>query len=156
MDPEESSTLWDTPFLVKASAKKRRGGKESWATLLDTFTFFGKNIIYAQCENSHSSFTKGTNSWFWLKGRTEHLYGATVAGKLKNCWKQENLNLLLHGWLRPTWMWHKQHCYRSLFIPLPDVECVLEDGVHDPTNAEGRLDDIWNNFFHCGQTQAAC
>lgn len=31
----------------------------------------------------HNCWTKGLKSWFWLKGRMEHLYGATVAGKLK-------------------------------------------------------------------------
>lgn len=35
----------------------------------------------------HSSLTKGTNSWFELRGSTEHLYGATLAGKLKYCQK---------------------------------------------------------------------
>lgn len=53
----------------------------------------------------------------------------------------------------------EQHSYRSLFVTFSDLECVLKDGVHDPSNAEGRLDYIWNNFLHCGQqrqTEVVC
>lgn len=39
---------------------------------------------------------------------------------------------------------------RSLLVAFSDVECVLEDGVHDPADAEGRLDDVGNNLLHCG------
>lgn len=39
---------------------------------------------------------------------------------------------------------------RSLLVALPDVECVLEDGVHDPADAEGRLNDVGNDLLHCG------
>lgn len=40
--------------------------------------------------------------------------------------------------------------YRPLLVTLSNMECVLEDGVHDPADAEGRLNDIGDNFFHCG------
>lgn len=39
------------------------------------------------------------------------------------------------------------------------MECVLEDGVHDPADAKGGLNYIGNNFFHCWgetQTQTVC
>lgn len=50
---------------------------------------------------------------------------------------------------------HQNFCFqiftdRSLLVALPDVECVLEDGVHDPADAEGRLDDVGNDLLHCG------
>lgn len=41
--------------------------------------------------------------------------------------------------------------YRSLLVTVSNMECVLEDGVHDPADAKGRLDDIGNDFFHCGR-----
>lgn len=83
MEPEESSTLWDTPFLVNASAKKRKKGQ------ISTFTEIRQWLNISLCGYLHNSFTKGMNSWFWLRGRTEHLYGATVAGKLKYCNKKK-------------------------------------------------------------------
>lgn len=43
------------------------------------------NTVWTVCGYLHSSLTKGTNSWFELSGSTEHLYGATLAGKLKYC-----------------------------------------------------------------------
>lgn len=93
----------------------------------------------------HNSRTKGTNSWFWLSGRTEHLYGATVAGKLKNCGRDE------HGHAQDlNTSALTEFTDRSLLVAFSDVECVLEDGVHDPADAEGRLDDIGNNLLHCG------
>lgn len=39
---------------------------------------------------------------------------------------------------------------RSLLVAFSDVESVLKDGVHDPADAEGRLDDVGNNLLHCG------
>ena len=46
-----------------------------------------------------------------------------------------------------------RHSHRPLFIPLPDVERVLEDGVHDSPDAKGRLDYVGNNLLHCGKTE---
>lgn len=39
---------------------------------------------------------------------------------------------------------------RSLLVAFSDVERVLKDGVHDPADAEGRLDDVGDNLLHCG------
>lgn len=38
---------------------------------------------------------------------------------------------------------------RSLLVAFSDVERVLEDGVHDPADAEGRLDDVGDDLLHC-------
>lgn len=46
-----------------------------------------------------------------------------------------------------------KHSHRPLFIPLPDAERVLEDGVHDSADAKGRLDYIGNNLLHCGKIE---
>lgn len=43
--------------------------------------------------------------------------------------------------------------YRSLLVTFSDLECVLKDGVHDPTDAKGGLDYVGNNFLHCEQTK---
>lgn len=46
-----------------------------------------------------------------------------------------------------------------MLITFSDMECVLKDGVHDPTDAKGGLDYIGNNFLHCGrktQTESVC
>lgn len=45
-----------------------------------------------------------------------------------------------------AWM---ESTHRSLLVAFSDVECVLEDGVHDPADAEGGLDDVGNNLLHC-------
>lgn len=83
MEPEESSTLCDTPFLVIASAidEKNKYNPCECTNVKNKYS----------CGNLHNSLTKGINSWFGLRGRTEHLYGATVAGKLKYC-NRENGN----------------------------------------------------------------
>ena len=39
--------------------------------------------------------------------------------------------------------------HRPLVVPLPDMEGVLKDGVHDPPDAEGWLDHIGDNLLHC-------
>lgn len=36
-----------------------------------------------------------------------------------------------------------------MLVAFSDVERVLEDGVHDPADAEGRLDDVGNDLLHC-------
>lgn len=41
--------------------------------------------------------------------------------------------------------------HRSLFVTFSDMECVLKDGVHDPSDAKGGLDNVGDNFLHCGQ-----
>jgi len=40
--------------------------------------------------------------------------------------------------------------HRSLLVSLPDVECVLEYGVHDAADAERRLDHVGDHLLHCG------
>lgn len=40
--------------------------------------------------------------------------------------------------------------HRPLFIFLPHVERVLKDRVHDSADAKGWLDDVRDNFLHCG------
>lgn len=82
---------WSSPQLRwrKEIIKKRKEEKmrsvEYTTSLLETKI---GTYTLSLCGYLHNSFTKGMNSWFWLRGRTEHLYGATVAGKLKNCWKK--------------------------------------------------------------------
>lgn len=49
-----------------------------------------------------------------------------------------------------------KHSHRPLFIPLPDVERVLKDRVHDSADAKGWLDYIGNNLFHCGKKKDGC
>lgn len=107
---------------------------------------------------SHSWATNGMNSWLWLKGRMEHLYGATVAGKLKY-WTRNKLSPIKMNSKKPA---HDSHwglisdlkrSYRPLFIPLPDTKWVLEDGVHDSADAKRGLDYIRNNLLHCGKTE---
>ena len=83
----------------------------------------------------------------------EHLYGATVAGKLKY-WTRNNHNQSnIHVMLIQISLLVLRHSHRPLFIPLPDVERVLEDGVHDSPDAKGRLDYIGNNLLHCGKIE---
>lgn len=40
--------------------------------------------------------------------------------------------------------------HRPLVILLPHVERVLKDRVHDSADAKGWLDDVRDNFLHCG------
>lgn len=42
-----------------------------------------------------------------------------------------------------------RHSHRPLFILLSHVERVLEDRVHDSSNAKGWLDDVGDNLLHC-------
>lgn len=44
----------------------------------------------------------------------------------------------------------RQSTYCSLFVAFSDLERVFKDGVHDPTDAERRLDYIGDDFLHYG------
>lgn len=41
-----------------------------------------------------------------------------------------------------------ERAHRALLVSLPDVECMFKHRVHDPPDAKGGLDHIWDDFFH--------
>lgn len=108
---------------------------------------------------SHNCWTNGVNSWFWLRGRMEHLYGATVAGKLKYCIRNKPLITTVPWQVKTVFSLIYDCCfeaYRPLLIFLPDAEWMLKDRVHDSADAKRRLNYIRNNFLHCGKNTDSC
>ena len=51
------------------------------------------------------------------------------------------------GGVQVMYRWVVPH--RPLLVALPDLEGVLQDGVHDPPDAEGRLDHVGDHLLHC-------
>lgn len=150
MEPEESSTLCETPFLVSSSAEREERKKNE--------AFLGSRSLCDVCCREGGgrgvALTQLPDEGHKFLVLAQRQDGALV--RSYGCWEAEELR---EGRTRSLDRARTQDLNtsalteftdRSLLVAFSDVECVLEDGVHDPADAEGRLDDVGNNLLHCG------
>ena len=62
---------------------------------------------------------------------------------------EERDPLVLAPGVNPTIPQKASVSHRPLLVTFPDVEGVLQDGVHDPPDAEGWLDHVGDHLLHC-------